>query len=433
MIDVFLIFLVWSLAPIALPIGTPRSVQGVLFYIWAAGQMALLVWACTYLARQTFRARRAEKCQVAMYVVLAVFGASAHVALQWDAQATYDRVARLTIEYRGLWSGLVHGGNSWILGYPPGTALTVVWAHLLHLPTSNIANVALLTLFFCNWTLRYVSSTGMWRSGFIFAALVFFVSGPIGWATPIWHYVVYYNNIVFALIWMLFIFVELRQLRWSPAEHLGYALALVWLRPVVSIAALPILSVAAMRILRCRDAKRACVLAAAALAVQCLGVVTWNAKEHGLERMQAAYERQVEQDVISHKDAQVLRIDIKTNPRPTKQERLAPVTAFERALSWAAVVTSNTCGGAMAVMAACSILAWATGWRQALVYAIPPLNLVALVFGTGFFAIHYPTYQDNYEAFQRLLIIGPILMAAVVVAIDAELAAHRKRLRLAAA
>jgi len=166
------------------------------------------------------------------------------------------------------------------------------------------------------------------------------------------------------------------------------------------------------------------------LAVQFVGVQMWNAKEQGLESMQTSYAQQVERDVMSHKDPQVLRIDINTEPRPNKQERLVPSAAFERGASWAATVTWHTCGAALAVMSACSLFAWAMGWRPGLIYLIPPLNIAALVLGTGFFAIHYPTYRDNTEAFERLLIIGPILMAAVVVAVDAELAEYRKNLRL---
>lgn len=425
MIDGFLVWMLWTLVPIAVPTGTPAWLQHGIFYAWITGQFSGLIACTVYLVLQTIRARPLLQLQVIGWLIIGLFAAFMWTPLQWDAQAVYDRVAHLAIAQRALWLGLERGGNSWILGYPPGASLTVIWGKLLKMPSSNLTHCIVITLWAWNWTIRYISATRIGRSGFLFATLFFYVAAPVGWATPAWHYAVFYNNLLFALIWMQFLFAAWVDVSWRSWEPIGYALVLIWLRPVVGIAALPILSWAAISMLRRGNIRRIAVVAVAGFVVQVAGARAWVAKSHALESIQRAYADEVETEIAARRNATPLTIEVHTDPHHATNTPSSASRVFSEALTWATMVVRTTCGGGMLLLFVLALLAATLGWREGLSYVIAPMNIIALVIGTGFFAIGYRTYRDDYEAFERLLIIAPTLLAAAVTALDARLESNR--------
>jgi hypothetical protein len=423
MADWFLWLMVWSVAPIAMPVHANAQLQEVVFYAWSAGQVALVVCALVAIIRRAAAARATTLLLVLGLGAITLAAAFSYSALQWDAQTVYDRVAHLWVQHRG-WAAYAHGGNPWILGYPPGASLYAVWGILLHLPTSNFTQCVVMFIWMATFILRLVEPLGPRRSGYLFAALFFIVAAPGGWATPIWHYAVYYNNVVFAVIWMQLIYAGLVKHPDRASELLLSALVLVWLRPVVSIAALPLVSAAGIRWLSGERLKRTGLLLAAALAVQVTGVKMWQAKAAALEAQQASYQQAFQTAISEHKDPHTLELELRTPASPSPSLATVadpPRQVFVDATTWAKFVAMRTCAGEVYLLIVCAVVALALGWRRALAFAVPLGNLVALVVGTGFFALHYPMWRDNFEAWERMLIIVPILGAATATALDAEL------------
>jgi hypothetical protein len=428
-IDVFCLFMLWTVLPTALPVGTPPAIERVCFTGWAAVQVALLAFGLGYLVWRAVRATWSARILVVALAAIGAIGAFAYNRIQWDAQAVYDRVAHLAVLHRGVWTGFVHGGNDWILSYPPGASLTVVWGVLCGLPSSNFAHAVLMWLWGATLVVRVLPQTGLKRSGLVFFVLLFVYASPIPWAIPWWHYWLYYNNIFFSLVWMQFILCALIDLRMRPWEHLAYALVLVWLRPFFGIAALPVLSAGAIALLRGRPWKPVLWLTAAALVVQLGGVRAWHGKVTALTEAQGAYQRSALSQIEARRDPHALAIDLDTSihaaSRTTAPSAAAPLGTRRRifidAVVWAWAQAWAVGRYALLFLIMVPLGALVLGWRRALGYLLPLFNVLALVVGTGFFALGFPAYRANVEAFERMLIIAPILVAAVAVAFDRDL------------
>lgn len=420
MIDVFLAFLLVSVLPIAF-IGVGGRLEHVLFLIWRALQLGALLLAFGYLGHRLWRARWADRLLLVVVAVALGYVALSYDAIAWDAQMEYHRVLLLADRWGSLSEGYAHGMVSWLLGYPPGASLSVIWYRTVRLPSVNMAQDVLLLLWAAVFVLRHMQRVDAPGKIIFFGLLA--TNAELQW-----HATFFYNNLFYALIWAQFVLVPLFGSTLRPWEQCAYALVLVWLRPQWQIAAIPIASGALAALLSAPSIHRRCVRDTALVALAAV-VVAWLAGVHWYRIVGPLGLRQQQQKVATvaeareHQDPHVLQIEVATQA----VEKLAPPSspllssASVAAIGWAFGVSWKLHWPGMLLLLAVGLLAVATLRRRGLVFVVPWLSPLALIVGTAAFAHVYPNYRANTWALERMQIVVPILAAGAVAALHARL------------
>jgi hypothetical protein len=424
-IDAFLVFFVVSIVPIAF-VGIGGRAEHWLFVAWRGLQVATLGLAFVWIGGRLVRARWSDRL-----LVLAVAAALGYVALSydgiaWDAQMEYHRVLLLADRFGSLSAGYAHGMVPWLLGYPPGTSLSVMWYRWLRLPSPNMALDVLVLLWTASFVLRHMHKVD--ASG----KLIFFVLMATN-VTMQWHVTFFYNNVLYALIWAQLILAPMLGSTLRPWEQCAYALVLVWLRPQWQIAAIPLVSSALATVVSAPSIDRrllrdTILVATAAIAVAWLGGLHWYRVEAELDRQQQQLKEAVIEDVKAHQDPSLLRVEVETQAI----EKLAPPppplfsSASASAIAWAWGVTKNLHWAGMLLMFAVGILAVVALRRRGIVFFVPWLSPLGLIVGTAAFARVYVNYRANTWALERMQMVVPILAAGAVTALHARLRAARR-------
>jgi hypothetical protein len=406
-VDWFVVFLAYSMMPMLFP--QSAGAETILFAIWRVGQIVLLLGVCVALAREFWRASRAAKASLVVWAFLTLVMCFAQRVTWWDAVVEYDRIILLALRHHGIWQGLIQAGDQYIFGYPPGASLSILWGSAFGLHC-NQAQTLLLFIWTSSFTLRYLSGH-RWYSYCLFGLLYYLVH-EIGW-----HYIYFYNNIIYTVVWAQLILVPLLrvQVRWW--EQVLTALLLVCFRTQFSLALVPIVSGAMIHLLLNGPRRRTIAISLAAVAVAFAFGKFWDA------RAGQAYERQkallaAEATVTSAgQDPSAIELVYKEAPTPQAVNR---VGVYREAIEWAWGITDFNYSWSLILMAALWIFALALGWRVTLAYLVPLLTPAAIIVGTGPFALVFPQYKSYDSSLIRLETILPFLAAGMVVALDAE-------------
>jgi hypothetical protein len=423
MIDAFLLFFLVSLVPIAF-IGLGARTEHAIFVAWRVAQLATLALSFAWILYRLARGRWTDWLLLVAISLLVAFIALSYVGIAWDSQIEYQRVLLLAERYGGLTEAYRHGVTSWILGYPPGTSLSVAWYRWLRLPSPNVAQGVLFALWSTSLLVRHMRSLDV-ASKLLFFVLL--VSGPLF----LWHLTYFYNNLFYALIWGQLILAPMFGSSLRPWERCGYALVLVWLRPQWQIAAIPIGSAALATLLSEPTFDRRClyetVLATlAALCVAWLGATYWQTAAARLTGAQDQVKSAILDDIAAHQDQRSVHVDVTTK---TIERQSPPKPALwskqsADAITWAYGVTKNAYAISLLVLAGVALLGLLSLRRGGLVFVVPLLSPLALIVGTAIFARSYPEYRANKWALERLQIIAPILAAGAAAALH-----HAYRIR----
>jgi hypothetical protein len=423
MIDTFLGFFVVTLIPIAIPSTIGPGAERVLFGGWRVLQLATLAVALLITLRRLVLGRWVDRL-LALAVALALgYVALSCVYVEFDAQIEYQRVLLLADRYHGLWHGYRHGFSRWILGYPPGTSLSVIWYRWLHLPTANLAQDVLLFLWFANFITRHLRNLDA-AGKTLFSVLLF--SAPL----VQWHATFFYNNLFYALLWAQLVLLPLFDATPPPRERCATALVLVWMRPQWQLAAIPILSsaltmIGVMPALDWRRVRDLALTTLAMLLVAWLGAIYWQRMIVRLSAMQQTEQSAIEHAIEASQDPHTLELAIESTP--VKRRLFTPEPLLSRrsagAVRWAWDVTMHSYAVSMTFLGAAALLALVLLRRRALPFLVPLLSPLGIIVGTAMFARTYGDYSANAWALERLQIICPILAAGVAAALHHHLRA----------
>lgn len=415
MIDGMLAYFLVSLIPIALLFG--GRAEHVLFVGWRWLQVVTLFAVAAHVLYRTVRSGWRD---VVLLVAIAVgigYIALSYSAIAWDAQIEYHRVVLLAARYGGLTEGYRHGVANWILGYPPGTSLSVMFYSTLHLASANVAQGLLTLLWSAVFMQRHM------RNVDFAGKAIFFVLLGMG-EHALWHVTYFYNNLFYALIWAELVLAPMLGSSMRPWERVGWALVLVWLRPQWQIAAIPIGSSAlstllAAKSLDLRFVRDLALTTMAALLVAWLGSGYWRTASAALDRAISEEKMRVVDAIGAEQDRQILAVETAT--KALEQQRAPTPPLLSRAsldaVDWAFYVTKHVYRRSMWMMGFLALFALVTLRRRGLMLLVPLLSPLALVLGTAVFARMFPGYRSNEWALERLQIITPILAAGMVTAL----------------
>jgi len=424
MIDAFLVFFLVSLIPIAfLGIGGPT--EAALFTAWRWLQVVTFLgasaWVLYQLARRDWRGL---VVLLLLALVVAYFGLS-YSGIAWDAQIEYHRVLLLAIRYGGLTEGYRHGVVSWVLGYPPGTSLSVAFYRSLHLLSPNVAQELLFLLWSGAFFVRHLRHVDL-PGKLLFFAIILVDTRFL------WHLTYFYNNLFYALIWAELALAPLFGSPMRPWETCGSALVLVWLRPQWEIAAIPIATGALATLLASptwtkRLLRDAGVVTAAALVVARLAASYWQNAVGELGRLLNGHTVQVLDQLRTHPDFPALHVDVDTKAFMQQAPHTPALLSKEsaNAVAWAYHVSVDRYPLYFAALAALALLALVTLRRRGLAFLAPMLGPFIVMIGTAVFARSVASYQANEWALERLQIIVPILAAGVATALHQALRERR--------
>lgn len=421
--DPFLIFLLVSNLPILFPVTRFTRVEAAFFFLWRFVQIGALVWTLGYIL--LLAARRCtwpQRIFVGVMLVVAVLAACDYNEMFWDSVVLYDRLVLLAFQHHGLWQGIVHGGTPYIIGYPPGSSLSVLWYKTLGLPTANMANVAVTYLWLASFTVRYLAPTRRWTGMLILTAVIAYF--PTLW----WTLLYFNNNLLYALLWASVIGVALLGQRSSLAELCGYAVCLIWLRPQFELTVIPIVSAGAIYLVRGNRWRPIVLMTVAALVCANLGARLWRHDADRLTALQAEHDAQLRVRSAVGQDPAVLAVHLPAFHADAPATPHAPPPRSPRevervAIRWAWKESYRWNDRPILLMAALSLIAFALGLRRGLAHLVPWLTLAGFIGGTAIFAKAYPDYQSIGGSMERMEIVLPLLAGMMAVALDAELAA----------
>jgi hypothetical protein len=411
-IDPFLAFIAWTDLPLLFPAG---ALGAALFAIWSYLQVVVFFGAALLVLYRAHRTGRSVALVVYAALVIAVVIAFNYCELGWDAVALYDRVD-LNFARNGLWEGYAHAGTTYALSYPPGTSLTVMWGMRLGIMDSNFTHTFVVWLWFSSFMVTCVGKTGRFYSPILF--LFLFSVGP----DLSWHEMVFFNNILYAAIWTQLIVTPLLRVRTSPWSLCLYGVVLVWLRPQVEMAAVPVLSNAAIQLLLDKPAKKVLISVTAALAAMYIASALWTYRSGQIANTQARLDRDQAVVQLAGRDPAMQKIELPRRPpdkAPLPSRKAADV--YGEAVQWAYDLTTQWYGPAFWLLAIVGLVAFTRGGRIGLAYTIPFLSPISMIVATGRFAQYYAGWKGLWNSLVRLELIIPILAAAVPVALEAEL------------
>ena len=416
MIDAFLVFMLVTLLPIAF-LGIGGRGEHVLFTGWRWLQVATLLAASAFVLYRMVRDNWRDLIVLVLVGAGVAYCALSYVGIYWDAQIEYNRVLLLAHRYGSLTEGYRHGVNHWILGYPPGASLSVMFFATLHMISPNVAQGLLLLLWSGSFLVRHM------RDVDLPGKLIFFVLLATG-AQLAWHATYFYNNLFYALIWAELVLAPLFGSSLLPWERCAWALVLVWLRPQWQIAAIPVATSALSTILMAsrierRLARDTILATVAALAVAWYGAAYWQNATQQLDRIMSQESTTLLAQTGVQQDSHMLDVQVVTRPVAVQAAPTPKLLSNEsaEAIEWAFKLTKNKYPLSLSVLAVAALLALATLRRRGLAFLALLLGPLALVLGTAVFARGYAAYRDNGGALERLQIIVPILAAGMIAAL----------------
>jgi hypothetical protein len=419
MIDGFLVFMLYSLVPMLFPTGLPPGTERALFLTWAVGQVMVVAALVLYLAWRTARARWQTRLAVIAWALTCFFVALSYMEIAWDSVVVYDRVVKVALHQKGLWSGYVSAGTPYVFGYPPGASLSVLWGRFLRMPSANMAHAAVLWLWMTNWLVEIVEREGNRKSAPLF--LLLFAIGP----QVFWHVVFFYNNIVYALLWTTLVTAPLHRVKLKPWQLCGYALALVWFRPQLLLALVPIASTALIELLLDGLNRRRLVWFVIAALVAFAGARFWERRvvQQTALQEQRLLDNQKLQTAGRDASALELRFDAPPEQAPpvTTTQAKPRARVVREAIAWASGVAYRAYGPALLALLVLPLCGLWLGRRWGLAVAVALLTPLTFIAGTAQFALANPDYQSIPGSLERLLLVTPLLAAAVAVAVEARL------------
>lgn len=412
----FLVYLLISIIPIAL-IGIGGRTEHVLFVSWRWVQVVALFAVSALLLYRTIRSGWRDLVVLVLVAAALAYLALGYTQIAWDAQIEYHRVIMLANSYGSLTEGYKHGITNWILGYPPGTSLSIMFYSTLRMPSANIAQNILALIWSASFMQRHM------RDVDLAGKLAFFVLLAVGEHST-WHFTFFYNNLFYALVWAELVLAPLFGSSFEPWERCACALVLIALRPQWQIAAIPIGTSALSTLLTARTINRRLVrdlamVTMAALCVAWLGSSYWREASTQLNTAISQEKLRALATTSAGQDARTLHVEVETN---SVTEQRPPVPAllskpsFE-AVAWAFAVSYHAYRTTAWTLALAALFALIVLRRRGLAFVVPLLSPLALVAGTAVFARSYPEYRANEWALERLQIITPFLAAGVLAAL----------------
>jgi hypothetical protein len=425
-IDAFLVFFLVSIVPLAF-IGVGGRTGHALLAIWRVAQFGTLALAFAFVLYKLARSRWQDIVLfLAIIAAVAVVGLS-YSNIAWDAQIEYHRIVLLTEQWHSLYDAYVHGMSTWIVGYPPGTSLSVMWYRWLHLISPNVAQEVLLVLWCGAFMIRHMQRVDTLGKVVFFALVA---------TTPLfqWHVTYFYNNLFYALICAQLVLAPLFGSSIRPWELSAYALVLVCLRPQWEIAAISITSSALATVLAAtpplerRRLRDAVVAALVALMVARYGAIYWKHAEIQLVAAQEQHKLAIAQQLAATQPHDALEVQVQTKAVEQLAPPLPPLLSRESlgAIAWAWNISTKPYASDFVLLGGVGLLALATLRRRGLPLLVPWLSPLGLIAGTAVFAHSQPTYRANAWALERLQIVVPILAAGSAAALYMRLRARTR-------
>jgi hypothetical protein len=425
MTDWFVVFLVASDLPLLLPVGMSRGLENGLFTAWRWAQVGVGVLALVMVLRQLWRASAPTRWCALGWTAFSLVIFFQYRPMEWDAVVEYDRMVHLSLRHGGLWQGYIHAATTYVLGYPPGATLSVIWGRTVGLPSSNLAHVAILWLWGLSWV-RQLGSTGRGYGGFLFGAL--YLLAPY----VDWHHEYFYNNIIYAILFAQLILIPLLRIESSLAESCACALLLVWLRWPRELAAVSIMSAAAIRLLRGEPLRRTAVIMLLSLGCTVAGARLWSHRASQLTALQREHEQRLDGQTAMQQDSLAEEYHFEGSPaarsKPSATKRDLR-SVYREAIVWAWNVTFQHYSTSLFLIFGACLFAWTLGLRTGLAYSVPLLTPLAFIAASAAFAETYPGYQQIPGSLVRLEIILPLLAAGGAVALEADLRRARRGVR----